>query len=69
MESQMLPINLPLSTIKETDRSIEEANTFSPKKPEVRDELMDQINILAMKMDLHKNGILYLKESVTSIIR
>ena len=29
-----------------------------------KDEVLEQLNVLAIKMDLHKNGILYLKESV-----
>ncbi len=56
--SDPLPTQAPLAPIKETDHSLDE-NISVPK-----DELLEQINVLAIKMDIHKNGILYLKESV-----
>ncbi len=32
--------------------------------PEARDELLEQLNVIAIKMDFHKTGTFYLKESV-----
>ena len=49
---------------------IELSGTLSPENEEMefdsenRDELLEQLNVIGIKMDIHKSGMLYLKEAV-----
>jgi len=51
-----------LNTIKETDFQAEQ--TKNEDFLISSEELLEQLNVIAIKMDIHKNGVLYLKEAV-----